>query len=193
VDIWCPDLYDYLTPSTQYNEKNLNPKLLSKSDKYFWTYANSPSGHAQEASPYIVYRLAVWKAWQAGMNGFGYWVYSYKTHWNSFKHEDNENWAVVYLANAKDAPAGLSKKELVVTSKRWEATREGIEDFLYLRMLNDAVKKAGRKVPAQLLSEAKGVLIHSPKMVLADPKNATLADTGKESVLKILIRLLSVH
>ncbi len=188
VDIWCPDLYEYITPATQYNDKNQNPKLLPKADRFFWTYANPPGGRAQEASPYVVYRLALWKAFQAGMSGFGYWVYSYKTHWNSLNHEDGENWAVVYLANAKDAPAGLSKKELVVPSKRWEATREGVEDYVYLRLLRDRVGKADGKVSPKLRSEAEDILADSTKSVLASPKSSSLADTAKENVLNVLSR-----
>jgi hypothetical protein len=186
VDIWCPDLYDYLSPATPYTEKNQNPKLLPKGDQFFWTYANPPGGHAQEASPYIVYRLALWKAFEAGMSGFGYWVYSYKTHWNSLNHADGENWAVVYLANAKDAPAGLSRKELVVPSKRWEATREGVEEYAYLRMLRDALARSQGSVAPGLLSQAAGVLADGPKTVLASPTDPGLADAAKEEVLKVL-------
>ena len=39
------------------------------------------------------------------MSGFGCWVYSQKTHWNSYKHEDGQNWAAAYFADAPDAPA----------------------------------------------------------------------------------------
>ena len=187
TDVWCPFLYDYLSQGPYASgEKNLAPGLLNKKNEFFWTYANPLSGLPQESSPYADYRLAVWRTWENGMNGFGYWIYSYKTHWNSYKHADGENWGVVYLANAKDAPPGLSKKELVVTGKRWEATREGIEDYVYLRLLKDRVETAGGKVAPGVLAAAKKVLAESPKTVLGDLKNSALADRAKEDILKIL-------
>jgi hypothetical protein len=192
VDIWCPFLYDYLNqgPYGPSDDKNLDPKLLSKEARFFWTYANPLSGLPQESSAYADYRLAVWRAWQAGMSGFGYWIYSYKTHWNSHKNEDGENWAVVYLANAKDAPPGISTKEMVVPSKRWEATREGVEDYVYLRLLQDRVEKADGKASAELLIEGRSILAGSPSAVLADPGNPHLAGAAKERVLKVLTRMI---
>ncbi|MBI3920293.1 MAG: carbohydrate binding domain-containing protein [Armatimonadetes bacterium] len=188
VNIFMPH-YSSFMYDVSAEVRNLATKLLPKSDQFFWTYTNAVPPFPQESSPYADYRLAVWRAWEANMGGFGYWIYCYKTHWNSYKHEDGENWSVVYLANAKDAPAGLSKKELVVTGKRWEATREGVEDYVYLRLLKDRLEKADGKVSPELLNEAKAILLQSPKTVLADPRNTGLAEAAKEKVLKVLSRL----
>ncbi len=163
-------------------------KLLPKSEKFFWTYANPEPGDPQEAPIYSAYRVVPWGAWNEGMGGFGCWVHNYKTHWNSYKHEDGLNWALVYLANTKDAPPGLSKKELVVPSKRWEAIREGLEDYCYLWMLRDKLAKSEGKVSPSLLSQAEDLLADSPKAVLANFKNTAMADTAKEKLLKVLAR-----
>ena len=130
---------------------NQDYALLAKKPEFLWTYANPMPPFPQAVSPYSWYRMAVWRAWKAGARGFGYWIYSYKTHWDSSRYDEGRrpNWAVVYFADAEDAPPGISKKELVVTSKRWEATREGVEDYIYLYLLREAIEKAGGGVPPQ--------------------------------------------
>jgi len=170
-------------------DRNQDYALLAKKPEFFWTYANPMPPFPQTVSPYSRYRLPVWRAWQAGMSGFGYWIYSYKTHWNSYNHKDGKNWAVVYFADADDAPPGISKKELVVTGKRWEATREGVEDYVYLYLLKEAIQKAGSNISPELLAEARRVLAESPKTVLADRENTSLADRAKEDILKAISKI----
>jgi hypothetical protein len=184
VDIFQPHLYNFLGQTSE--AKALAVKLLPKSPAFFWTYANPVPPFPQLVSPYSIYRLAVWQSWREGMGGHGNWIYDYKTHWNAYKHEDGENWAMVYFANAKDAPAGISKKELVVTGKRWEATREGIEDYVYLYLLKGATETPGRDVSPESLAQSRKVLAERVKTVLGDMKNTTLADRAKEDVLKAL-------
>ena len=120
-------------------------------------------------------------------NGFGYWVYSYKTHWDSYKGK--LNWAVVYFADAKDAPPGISKKEIVVTSKRWEATREGVEDYVYLYMRREAIKSPANGTFQKALNEGRKLPVSWPKRVLGNVDNQELADMGKEEILKILPKI----
>ncbi len=192
VDIWCPYLYDYLNnPPYDGNRetKKLANQLLKKSRKNFWTYANPPGSNPEEAPPYRDYRLAPWKAWNEGMMGYGYWIYSYKTHWNSYKHEDGPNWAVVYFSDAPDAPAGISKKEIVVTGKRWEATREGMEDIFYLQMLKSAVSGSTKGKNPGAVKRGKELLSSVPEGVLANENNSSLAGAAKEAVLGVLGQL----
>ena len=197
VDIWAPYLYDYLNEppyDRSFEEKILATKVIRKNvkDEFFWTYANTLSaGRPKLASPYEEYRLPVWRAWELGMRGFGYWVYAHSTNWQGHKSkEKGPGWAVVYLANAKDAPAGISKKELVIPSKRWEATREGVEDYVYLYMLRNAIGKSEkREVAKEALDGPKTILYEAPKKTLANNTNHTFADAAKEEILKAIISL----
>ena len=191
VDIWCPYLYDYLNwPPYDQNPEVvvLADQLLRKQDEFFWTYANplgSAGSYPKAAPPHRDYRVPVWRAWDLGMRGFGYWVYSYKTHWDSQGHVDGPGWAVVYYSDAADAPAGISTNELVVTGKRWEATREGVEDYVYLSMLRETIREAEQRGGlGQALDDARAALTDVPAAVLADTGNDALADEGKEVVLK---------
>lgn len=194
VDIFCPFLYDHMNlppynSAESQKTKPLATKILKKSDKMYWTYANPMTNEPQEAAAYPVYRLAVWKTWEQGMNGFGYWVYSYKTAWNYYNNPDKPNWAVVYLADSEDAPAGLSKKEIVVPSKRWEATREGVEDYTYLSMLKNAVAKPRKGALAKDVAAGRKLLNELPTKVLANPEKESLADNGKQSILEVLSKI----
>ena len=197
VDIWAPFLYDYLNVppyDRSFEEKILAADIIRKNvkDEYYWTYTNTLSaGRPKSVSPYEEYRLPVWKAWELGMRGFGYWVYTHGTNWQGHKAKrKSPGWAVVYLANAKDAPAGITKKELVIPSKRWEATREGVEDYVCLYMLRDAIAQAEKLgVDKKTLAASKAILNETPKKVLKNKKNHTLADGAKENVLKAIITL----
>ena len=188
VDIWCPFLWDYLNwPPYDLNADvvALADQLLRKQDEFFWTYANPLGVYPKLASPYRDYRIPVWRAWDLGMRGFGYWAYSYKTHWDSEGHVDGPNWAVVYHSDAPDAPAGISTNELIVTGKRWEATREGVEDYVYLFMLRETTRESGQRGgQGRGLDDARTVLLDRPAAVLGDADDHQLADAAKLAVLE---------
>lgn len=192
VDIWCPFLYDYLNnPPYQdrLEAKKAADQLLKKNPQFFWTYANPPGSAPEDAPPYRDYRLGPWRAWDLGMMGYGFWIYLYKSHWENYKHSDGPNWSVAYLSDAPDAPKWISKKEIVVPGKRWEATREGVEDFVYLWMLQQAVESPDAAAKPAALKQGKLLLDTLPKRVLAQDTNSRLADQAKEDVLRILDRL----
>jgi len=192
IDIWCPYLYDYLNNPPYHDRvdvKKVADKLLRKNPNYFWTYANPPANNPETAPPYKDYRLGPWRAWNAGMMGYGFWIYYYKSHWNNYKHPDGVNWSVAYPGDAPDTPESIKGKELIVPGKRWEATREGIEDFVYLWMLREAVSKSGPSADPAAISRGKDLLNTLPKRVLANDTNPKLADEAKESVLGVLAKL----
>ena len=94
---------------------------------------------------------------------------------------------MVYRSDVADCPAEASKQELVLPGKRWEATREGVEDYVYLWMLRDAIRNANRTVSAESLARARRVLTQSPTMVLDDVDDTRLADRAKADILKAII------
>lgn len=192
VDVWAPFLYDYMAVPP-YDGPNapraLAKQLLRKQDGLFWTYTNPLCNQPKLAPPYRDYRLAPWRAWSLGMSGCGYWIYSYKTHWNSYGNADGPNWAVVYLANAEDAPKGLSQRELVVPGKRWEATREGVEDVCYLYMLRAALKQTRQGPRARAVQDAAKLLHTLPASVLQNETDHTRADAAKAKLMAALAAL----
>ena len=163
--------------------KKVAKRLLgADSGKLFWTYINPIGIGPTKASPYHAYRLGVWRTWKEGMTGLGFWKYN-DARWDSTGK--GPNWAVVYRSDAADCPVEVSKQELVIPSKRWEATREGVEDYTYLYLLKQAIGKASPKDAAK----AKKLLDSCVEKVLKDENNPSLADQAKKQILEQLVKI----
>ncbi|MFP3903511.1 MAG: glycoside hydrolase domain-containing protein, partial [Armatimonadota bacterium] len=126
VDSWIPHMAHLWDDGVQ-------PEVQRWKDtgKPVCTYTTA---HPKKAlDPHGYFRLQPWKVWQLGLDGDFYWgVYSYGTDiWNDFDGNRHDN-VVVY-----PSPEGP------VTSRRWEATREGREDYIALHILREAGRDAG--------------------------------------------------
>ena len=130
VDIWCPDLHLYRLFPDKFD-------ALFKKVKNYWHY-EAPSDQ-RRLDPLGFYRVKPWIAYQLGMNGGGYWVYSQTDYFAPDPARGTE-YGVVY-----PTPQGP------VTSKRWEASRDGSEDYELLVMLRDAAMRAGGAEQRQAL------------------------------------------
>ena len=165
-------------------------KQVASKPSLLWTYANPQGVLPAKANPYKYYRHAIWQAWDEGMTGFGYWIYSGRGAWDYVRLKKEKNfgeggYAVVYDPNQEYAPPGVSKQELVIPGKRWEATREGVEDYAYLYMLRQAIKNASPEDAAK----AKKLLDSCVEKVLKDENNPSLAEKAKKQILKELVKL----
>lgn len=139
IDIWQPEM----------NLLKRDPKLVDwfqKNAKQFWTY--EAPGPAKDLSPLAHYRAFSWLAWKFRCVGSGYWVYRSEDNW----------WPV----NPIDYSAVYPSPEGVVPSRRWEADRDGVEDYGALSLLMKEVVKAG---VAGHLDEANRVVDWMNKMV----------------------------
>ena len=121
------------------------------------------------------------------MTGFGYWIYCYREAWdyNRSGAPREGGYAVVYNTTRPDTPPEVSKKELVVPGKRWEATREGTEDYAYLYMLRQAIGKAS----PQDAAKAKKLLDSWTEKVVENPNKPQLADEAKKQIMEALVRM----
>jgi len=134
IDIWCPNL-----PSYQQRPADLD-FMRAQGDK-FWTYVCS--GPAKTLSPHGYYRLLMWQAWQQGFTGCGFWAYADagwqgEDAWDDFDGTHHD-YAAIYTAH--HAPPGVSRREAIIPSKRWEAWREGIEDYELLLLADQAARR----------------------------------------------------
>ncbi|MDD5597776.1 MAG: sugar-binding protein [Victivallaceae bacterium] len=169
MDIWSPLLWNFIS-----REEDL--AIMSQKGQYYWNYAN-PEGIPQYFNKY---RLIPWYTYKLGMRGCGYWVYLCyeKLSWNQTK----QSWDMIYLS--KYAPADVSRKELIIPGKRWEAWREGVEDYLYLDILEKAVREA----------EAKGIALKTAQsartLIDAEVKKVVGADACPELAEKARLKLL---
>ncbi len=146
VDIWCPSaellerLGDELVPEAK------------RVGKEVWFY--DASGGAKTLSCLGLYRWRFWYAWNMGFTGAGWWTYAH----HGPDRWDGPNATGDYFATVYDGP------DEPVSSKRWEAAREGVEDYEYLYLLRQAIKEAqARGVTESQLADAIDLLNTLPK------------------------------
>ena len=170
-------------PRPSDHERTVVKRVLGQREgKFFWTYANPIGIDPGRASPYGAYRLPVWLAWKEGMNGFSNWAYK-NGYWNG--KDKGPNWGLVYRTDQADTPPEVSKQELVIQSKRWDASREGVEDFAYLYLLKQAIGKASPEAAAK----AKKLLDSCVENVLKDDNNPHLAEKAKKQIMEELVKM----
>ncbi|MDQ1255599.1 MAG: hypothetical protein QG656_191, partial [Candidatus Hydrogenedentes bacterium] len=157
IDVWIPHLSSLEHPET-------GPALLAwyKSlNEPVYTYTCATAMKA--LPPYAYYRLKLWQAARLGVNGVFYWNYnSWRGDpWNDFDGEIADC-GVVYI--------GIGGP---VSSRRWEASREGIEDWQILRL---AERLGG--------ADAKPVIDNAIEAVLAHKNDPALADTYRIQLIE---------
>ncbi|MCC6367460.1 MAG: PQQ-binding-like beta-propeller repeat protein [Bryobacterales bacterium] len=134
IDVWQPDLHLYRS----------DPEGLGNVFRHaqFWHY--EAPGEQRELDPLGYYRMKPWISFQLGMTGGGYWVYSYSPYW-FFDRSMAVEYGAVYTTESGP-----------VTTKRWEASRDGIEDFELLTLVRQTASQAGEagKPALELLDEA---------------------------------------
>ena len=129
VDVWQPDLH-------LVREQPEALGAIFKKGQY-WHY--EAPGDQRNLDPLGYYRMKPWVAFQMGMTGGGYWVYSSSDYW-FYDRYANAGYGTVY-------PGAHGP----VTTRRWEASRDGIEDFELLWMLREAAAKDGTAAGRQAL------------------------------------------
>jgi hypothetical protein len=123
----------------QLNGQALTPQVISRLKerrKQVWSYATTGGGKA--GNPATFYRAQAWEAFAKGLSGFGFWAYAdigiSGTAWNDID-DVGPDYAVIYEGNPG-----------IISSKRWEAWREGVQDFVLLSAaLENAHTEAERK------------------------------------------------
>jgi len=146
IDIWCP--------SAELLER-LGPELVPRArevGKEVWFY--DASGRAKGLSCLGLYRWRFWYAWNMGFTGAGWWAYSH----HGPDRWEGPNRTGDFFATVYGGPRGP------VSSKRWEAAREGIEDYEYLWLLRAAIEDAEIRGPVTpALRDARQLLAGAPR------------------------------
>jgi hypothetical protein len=125
IDIWQPGL-DILK-----RDREL-VKWFRENAKTFWFY--EAAGPAKDLLPLGHYRIRPWLAWRFGATGSGFWVYKDLDMW----------WPPDYMGGGGNTAYGAVYQSdgEVVSSRRWEAVRDGIEDWRALYVLRQEIEKA---------------------------------------------------
>ncbi len=133
VDIWCPSRSGLVLLEDSAEKM----AVIMQSGKVVWTY--ECFGNVKHHSPIAYYRAQAWLAWQQKISGIGFWTYCTTQDNPWFLPAVPGEYMLVYPGNG------------IVTSKRWEAVRDGMEDHALLSTLRDAVNaQATTAAPADL-------------------------------------------
>ena len=119
IDVWQPEV----------NVLKRDPELLhwfQQNAKTLWAYEATDPG--KNLLPLGYYRAHAWTAWKLGLQGAGFWCYKYHDTWWPLQTAD---WGVVYQTGDQVTP-----------SRRWEACRDGQEDYRALYALRAGAEKA---------------------------------------------------
>jgi hypothetical protein len=121
IDVWAPDLH-------LVREQPEELKQIFQHGKHYWHY-EAPADQ-RTLDPLGFYRMKPWVAFQMGMTGGGYWVYSQSDYWLADGSGGSE-YGSVYPTDRGP-----------VTTKRWEASRDGIQDFELLWLLRQTAEQS---------------------------------------------------
>lgn len=165
ADIWCP--YDGHWGAPELRESF---EIMRGTGKPMWFYF---CGRAQKGwSPMSRYRLMGWKAWHRKLQGCTYWNLfgRFGSEWDDFdgKYPDP---GTVYWG-----------RDGLITSRRWEAFREGLEDYCYLYLLDDALKESSDAQATDLLRSA-------PPDVLGNPEDAAKLYRWRRQIAERILAL----
>ena len=157
-----------------------------------WTYECLRPMKAKE--PYSYYRLLPWRAFKRGQTGAGFWTYYYglgfepgAVPWNDTLRPHGFS-GVVY--GTKASPVA-EFGENIVPSRRWEAWREGVEDYQYLFELQRAINKIKLKDP-RTAADAQRILDEQVDRVLSNQKDGSVVYTARE-ILSGTLQLLAAE
>lgn len=145
----CQKYIDILVPSQTFIEKPEMLQALKQAKGKLFTYRAGYT--AKGRSPIGWYRKRCWDAWKYGLDGSTFWMYNQvnQTGWKLTRGGwKGDIW--------DDGDTGYGDASLIydehswptgepATSRRWEAFREGIEDYCYLWLLKETIEKAKKE------------------------------------------------
>ncbi|HNT86637.1 MAG TPA: DUF4091 domain-containing protein, partial [Candidatus Hydrogenedentes bacterium] len=147
VDVWCPNRNGLILDTT--NAAKL--EIIKKSGKTVWMY--ECDHNAKHQSPLGYYRAQAWLAWHHGMTGIGFWSYCTSQDDPWFVPSLRHDYLLVYPGDG------------VVSSKRWEAVRDGVEDYAVLAALRRAMENPPDNATPENMEAAKRVLTEHAEAV----------------------------
>ncbi|MBW7988966.1 MAG: hypothetical protein FVQ84_02945 [Planctomycetes bacterium] len=182
IDIWC----------LQDSHCERHPQWLEQIKgfgKQVWTYECLRPMKAKD--PYSYFRLMPWRAFKRGQTGAGFWIYYYGLHfktgaipWDDTLRPQGFS-GVVYGSRGSPVP-GL--KENIIPSRRWEAWREGVEDYQYIFELQKAIDLISTKKP-KTAKRAQQSLNDTVDYVLRNAGDCNAVYKARRELNKILLEI----
>lgn len=157
---------DYWTPHFKaFQAESAKPSIdyLKSTGKTLGFYFYSEGANEKAQDSYRHYLWAFWYAYSQGLNGiFGYWTATqhYGDPWNRHQTTALYDPSLFYYGNG-----------CVISGRRWEAWRRGIEDLALLRLCESA-------------GVDKAVISWAVKSVLDAPNDPTAADKARQRLIR---------
>ena len=138
--------------------------------------------------PYSAYRIPLWQAFQTGATGCAFWCYAVGDSWKNADMWKDGSFLYAVIYTLTGAPEDVSRAEKIIPSKRWEAWRDGVEDYTYLFMLRERIEANRAKPQMRDQVEAgQTILDAAVKAVVNDPEDLSRADENRRRVLQALV------
>ncbi len=154
-DILCPSTIDHVRGGVAVTSFYEN---LRRDGRELWFYSCAGGPSIQDALRY--FRAQEWHCWKAGATGTAFWAYGDVGGWPT--------WNQLGATRGIYSPVYVDSHS-VTDGKHWLAIIEGIQDYEYLRMLQDRIDQleaAGHASDA--LARAKELLATIPDQVIFD-------------------------
>ncbi len=136
VDIWCPNRNGFLL-----EDDDPRMEVMKSEGKLLWTY--ECLHHAKHRPPLHYYRGLAWLSALRGCSGFGFWSYCTSADDPWFYPEKRlHDYLLVYPGKG------------VVTSRRWESVRDGVEDLRALSLLQERTKRSPNDEVKRVIEDA---------------------------------------
>ena len=185
-DVICLNRWSMLSEPDD-NRTYLNK--LRKQGKELAIY--SANGPAIEMDPYFFYRLQSWMCWEYGATSSFFWSFT--------DTGASSDWNQSDLSRSSYVPFFLDATA-VVAGKHMEAIREGVEDYEYLKMLQDEVRYLEQsRGQCDLLETAQKLLEEAPKRVSqiqgkpspywSEKRERESADQIRKDILDMLVKI----
>jgi len=182
IDIWClQDSHCMRHPQWLEQIKDFR--------KQVWTYECLRPMKAKD--PYSYYRLMPWRAFKRGQTGAGFWIYYYGLNfetgavpWDDTLRPRGFS-GVVYGRRGSLVPGLL---ENIVPSRRWEAWREGVEDYQYLFEVQKAIDLISTENP-EIAKQAQKSLKATVDYVLRNSRDCDVVYQARRELTKILLEV----
>jgi len=173
VDIWMPSYEALVKPHPEDFE------LLRATGRTLWIYS-CINGTPMPLYDYYLRRH--WVGWDLGLTGIAQWAYADHGGWNGTNSWKWVIGAFAVIYTQAHAPKGLQLGEPLAPSRRWEAWREGAQDFQLLSMARAAASSASG---AQAETLRRG-LEQAVSLVLDHPDDPSAADRARAGLLRLL-------
>jgi len=169
IDLWIPHQSTLYHRPFSTELRALYAEIAERGEPV-WTYTCSTNMKA--LSPLDYYRLKEWRVWDLGVGGSCFWAY------NSWRGDpwDDFDGEIADCGTIYDGPGEP------VTSRRWEATRDGREDYKAMHLLRESARASGEEAGARVEALIDSLVAE----VLASPTDLAVFDRARGRLLDVL-------